>query len=261
MPVPRREMLRYGGNTSCVEVRSPETLLIIDAGTGVVPLGDTLTGTDQRIYMAFSHCHWDHIMGFPFFAPLHRAGTHVSLYGSTVVTGRLDHHLRNQMENPYFPVRLETLSAGIEFVNIEPGHFEVGDLKIDCRSLVHPQGVLGFRVEHDGAVMVYASDSEHGADEGMDRLVALAMGADLLVADAQYDPVEYESQKKGWGHGTWEQAALAAAQAQVQQLVLFHHDPWRRDEDVFVFENEAREIFPQTVAGAEGAVFHLKSRD
>lgn len=255
--MPRREMLGYGGNTPCVEVRSPECFLIIDAGTGVIALGDSLGECEQPLHMLFSHCHWDHIQGFPFFGPLHRPESRVTLYGSTAVTGRVDDQLCNQMENPYFPVRMEALSARIEFANIEGGRFEVGDVRVEARSLIHPQGVLGFRIEHDQAAVVYASDSEHGAEDGRERLIDLARGADLLIADAQYSPTEYETQKKGWGHGTWEQAARAAREAEVGQLVLFHHDPWRRDDGVLLFECEARRVFPRTVAGAEGAVFRL----
>jgi len=256
--MPNKAMLGYGGNTPCVEVSTPDTLLIIDAGTGIVALGEEIKSRSPiEGHILFSHTHWDHIQGFPFFVPLFSAENHFTLYGVGKVAERLRSILKGQMERAFFPVRLEELSAQLTFVSLAVGEHPIGDILVESEILAHPNGVLAFRLSEGERSVVYASDVELCQPAARDKLTHFARGCDLLIADAQYSPEEYAGGKVGWGHGTWKDAAIAARQAGVGQLALFHHDPNRTDQQVADFERQAREIFPDTVAAREGMVIDL----
>jgi phosphoribosyl 1,2-cyclic phosphodiesterase len=260
IPTPGPATVEVGGNTSCVEVRCGGELLVLDGGTGLRLLGNQLIREQPlRARLFFSHVHWDHIQGFPFFAPAFVAGNVIELYGATNVTGTLEETLAGQMNFPNFPVRLEHMGAKMTFHDIDDGQvmrFAEGAVVVRSAKLNHPQGVLAYRIEHAGRAMVYATDTEHFETPDA-KLIELARDADVLIYDAQYTPEEYVGSgdgrpKVGWGHSTMLEGVKIARAAGVKRLILFHHDPDQDDESVRRKEQRARELFPATDAAREG---------
>ena len=256
IPTPQAGHLGVGGNTSCVEVRAADgTVLVLDAGTGARPLGYALAaeaaGKPMHVHLALSHFHWDHLQGLPFFAPLFAAGHEVTFYAVTD-DGRLDRLLQGQMCFPYFPVPFNDLAAATRTVSVREGEpFTVGPMTVRPFPVNHPQGAHGFRIECGGATFVYATDYEHGVASFDAGLREAVRGADVLVSDAQYTPDEY-TLRAGWGHTTWEQAALLARDAGVGRLYLFHHDPAHDDAALARICDSAREVFPASALACEG---------
>ncbi len=256
-PGPRT--VRIGGNTSCVEVRAGSELVILDGGTGLRLLGEKLLReTPVRAAMFFSHVHWDHIQGFPFFAPAFVKGNSFCLYGARNVTQTLEETLKGQMNGPTFPVTIADMAATMTFHDLAEGEVvKLGDgATVRGTSLKHPGGVFAYRIDHDGRSLVYATDNEHD-EEPSAKLIDLARGADVLVYDAQYTPEEYLGQtgagsRVGWGHSTMMEGAKIAKLAGVRRLVLFHHDPNQDDEAVDRKTARAKEAFPATQAAYEG---------
>ncbi len=261
-PVPGRATIRYGGQTSCVEVRtSSGSSLIVDAGTGLRALGQKLAreGVQRRHHILLSHVHWDHIQGLPFFTPIYVSGNWIEVVSGPNGTMPLEAALRRQMSAPFFPVDFEDVSRQVRAREPRVGEpFAIGDVRVTMAKLNHPDPVYGYRLEHRGVSIVYATDTEHFAcvDPALARL---ASGADVLIYDAQYTPEEYPG-KVGWGHSTWEAAVTLARTAGVRQLVLYHHDPRRSDDAVDVLEARAQAAFPGTVAAREGAILQVEPR-
>ena len=265
---PGPDTVKYGGNTSCVEVRCGDELVIIDAGTGIRNLGAELLKEKQvKASILFSHVHWDHIQGIPFFRPAYVPGNEFKLYGNKNWNTKLEYALECQMQSPNFPVTFDELNevgAHMEYIDINTGAvFQVGDkdsVTIRSIELRHPDKVFGFRIEYDGKSLVYATDTEN-LPEPDERLVELASGADLLIHDAQYTNDEYYGvdgdSKESWGHSTPEAAAAAALAANVRKLVLIHHDPYHADAQVHQILQTASAIFPNTIAAWEGMIVEL----
>lgn len=238
--------VRYGGNTSCVEVRSKAgTLVILDCGTGAHGLGhvlDTSRTGPLRGHMLITHTHWDHIQGFPFFAPLFTEGDQWDVYAPRGLRESVREALAGQMQYTYFPVSVEQFAATIRYHDLVEGAFTIDDVRVTTRYLNHPALTLGYRLEADGVTLVYATDHEpHSralADgdaaelAGEDRRhVEFLAGADLLIHDAQYTRAEYP-EKAGWGHSTVESVVAAAVAAGARRLALYHHDPLRDDDAI-----------------------------
>jgi phosphoribosyl 1,2-cyclic phosphodiesterase/DNA-binding response OmpR family regulator len=269
--------LRYGGNTSCVEVNTDAgDTILIDAGTGARALGKMLMeqGRASRGHILISHTHWDHIQGLPFFAPLFVPGNEWHIYGPRGLGQSLRDVLAGQMEYAYFPVNLNAFAAKVEYHEVVEGGFAIGDARIATQYLNHPALTVGYRVEADGASAVYASDHEphsvgageghKGAAEGGDVAHAdFLRDADLVIHDAQYTAEEYPA-KVGWGHSTIEYAVDMAVAANVRHLVLYHHDPSRGDPAVDKLVARARERAAAAgaelniSAAAEGEVIELR---
>ncbi len=239
---PGPETMRYGGNTSCVEVRLDNgTLIIFDAGTGIRPLGNALLrgSAAAQIHLFLSHMHWDHIQGLPFFVPAYRAGTELSILGPHGQQMSLEQSICEQMKSPYYPVPMHAMAATIRFIELDEGSiFELPGARVEVSVLNHPGRSLGYRLHADDRVLVYATDNEPFGRalasrhlEQPSRLPVLARGADVLIQDAQYTPAEYP-QRLGWGHSTYLDALRLAEVAGVKQLVLFHHDPSHSDADI-----------------------------
>ena len=258
--MPGPDTAKIGGNTSCVSVRVGDTKVIFDAGTGIRVLGNELKKKGPAtVHVFFSHVHWDHIQGFPFFAPAFIPKNHIHLYGFAHSRGTIEHALAGQMENPNFPVKLEQMGSDMSFHTIaDKQTIELaGDVRVTARDGHHPGGVLAYRVDHAGRSVVYATDTEH-EESGLDtRLVELAENADIFIYDSMYTPEEYSGEhdgmsRKGWGHSTFVAGAEIAKAAGVKQYVLFHHDPEQSDADVEAKTVRAQKLFANSIAAREG---------
>jgi phosphoribosyl 1,2-cyclic phosphodiesterase len=254
IPTPLLENLGFGGQTACVEVEAEGRRIVLDAGTGLRPLGFRMLeglgpqGVNEDILL--SHFHWDHVQGIPYFAPLFKNG--ILRFHSLLTAECLHATLSAVMAAPFFPLAFDAAAATKEFRQFESySPFEIGPFLIRPFPLRHPQGCSGFRIECHGQIVVYATDYEHGNAESDATLLEHASGADLLIADAQYTPEEYPH-RIGWGHSTWLEAAETAKQAQVKRLVLFHHDPFRDDDSLSEITLLARKVFASTDAAREG---------
>jgi phosphoribosyl 1,2-cyclic phosphodiesterase len=268
--------VRYGGNTSCVEIRSDSgTLIVVDCGTGAHGLGQHLIAQQGGAvdgHMLISHTHWDHIQGIPFFAPFLSPGNVWDIYGPKGTSHSLHAALAGQMEHPYFPVTLDEFGATIRYHDLVEGAFRIDDTRVVARYLNHPGLTLGYRLEVDGASVVYCSDHEpHSATlasgespiTGIDlQHVAFVADADLVIHDAQYTALEYAA-KIGWGHSPAEYAVRVCRDAGVKRVALTHHDPLRDDDalDRIVdamrlrLRNDGSPL--EIVAAAEGLRIHL----
>lgn len=285
IPVPGKVTARYGGNTSCVEVRPRDGApIIIDAGTGLRRLGKSLMEEQFRegkgkASILISHTHWDHVQGLPFFSPLYRAGNEVDIFAR-----QRDMHLEAvfsaQNRAPYFPVPLSAMQAEMRFHEVlEGAKFQIGDAKISCTQLNHPWIAIAYRVEVDGAVVAYCSDTapmtdvllgtkfvtslsidEPLAPEVAEQLatmrrgvIELARDADLLIYDTQFTKEEYR-QRPHWGHSHPDDAIAVAREAKAKRLCLFHHAPLRSDD-----ENDLILAQYRGVVAAQGDTFELVS--
>ena len=248
-----------GGNTACLEVCAGDTRIILDAGTGLRTLGDERMKSGPRhSTILLSHLHWDHVAGLPFFTPIYVPGHRVEIATGPNGVMSAEESIRSLFKAPFFPVDYATISDQVSVRELRANDkFTIGDITITMAKLNHPDPVYGFRLEHGGQSIVYATDTEHFAcvDPALKKLAA---GADILIYDSQYTPEEYPS-KVGGGHSTWLAGAELARAAGVPQLVLFHHDPNRTDAQLEILEREARTNLPGTVAAREGMV--LLARD
>jgi phosphoribosyl 1,2-cyclic phosphodiesterase len=261
IPCPGLATLRYGGNTACVEIRCGGRLLIFDGGTGIRELGDALMKSGEPIDadIFLSHCHIDHIGGFPFFAPFfsekHRfrlwAGNLMPPLGVKDALGKL-------MSPPIFPINVDAFQAGIDYRDFRAGDtlrpFEGATLR--TAPLHHPDGATGYTLDYDGRSIAYLTDNEEPERDFDPRLVALARGADLAIYDCTFTDDEIAS-KRGWGHSTWRGGLRLADAAKVKTLCLFHHAPEHDDTIMDRILAAARAARPGTIAAIEGAVIEL----
>ncbi|MEY2537337.1 MAG: hypothetical protein QOG67_1077 [Verrucomicrobiota bacterium] len=262
IPVCDAGFQQFGGDTTCLQITFTDTnrIAIIDAGTGIRNLGKDLRAIGHKqdqIVIAFTHFHWDHIQGFPFFAPAYDPSRKITLL--TLGRGQTVTNLREifevQMQSQYFPVQLDHMGANFEFLQIADAskHFTAVnnvDTVVTALRHNHPGGAYSFRIERNGQVLVVSTDVEH--EEQMDpQLVELARDADLLVHDAQFTAEELKN-RRGWGHSSFDQAMQFAEMAGVKRLVLTHHDPEHDDEFLLRMEKLCQERFPNAVIAREG---------
>jgi phosphoribosyl 1,2-cyclic phosphodiesterase len=261
-PTPERRNSRYGGNTPCLEVRLANgTLIVLDCGSGLRALGKSLLREfgEHPIhgYVFMTHFHWDHIQGIPFFLPFYRKGN-VLLFHAVLRKGlELKGAVEGQMVNPYFPVDMTAMGAARHFFDLGEHPINLNGAIINSAPLNHPQECVAYRIEADGAVFVFATDTEPGSPFHDRSIRDLAQGADVLVYDAQYTPEQLVGNKKGWGHSSWLEGTRIAHECGVKQLVLFHHDPGNDDAFVDGLVEKARQEFPQVTGAAEGMEFVL----
>ncbi len=246
---PGRSTQKYGGNTTCLEVRYRETLIVLDAGTGMRDLGlrwmEEFSGTAISANIFFTHLHWDHIQGFPFFAPAYSEQNRFVLYGEDRPDGGLEQLLGNQMRGVYFPATIEDMRAELRFFPIQR-EYRVGDVLVRVRPLPHPGGCLAFRLEVQNAVFVFATDCEldqiainqdeicqnHAAQREFEpEFLSFFEGANLIVIDCQYTDQEYPS-KIGWGHNSVAAVVDFCHRTGPDMLALTHHDPSHCDRTV-----------------------------
>jgi phosphoribosyl 1,2-cyclic phosphodiesterase len=258
LPVCGREFERYGGNTTCILIlrEHANRIAILDAGTGIRNLGKELMskGISQNIInIVFSHFHWDHIQGFPFFAPAYNPEQKIGIlaFGRKGKIKNLKEIFTTQMQKEYFPVGLSKMGAQFEFYSYGDKETIYG-AKVTSVAQYHKYrgGSYGMRLEDENVSLVICTDLEHikGIDK---RIVNIARNADLLVHDGQYTPEEYKKYK-GWGHSTWEHAVEVAIQANVKKLIITHHDPDHNDDFLDSTEKKCRKAFPDSMFAKEG---------
>lgn len=259
VPVCGREFERYGGNTTCIRILREQAnrIAILDAGTGIRKLGKELIkeGLSQNILnIVFSHFHWDHIQGFPFFAPAYNPKQKIGILamGRQTQVNDLKDIFSKQMQEDYFPIPMDTMGARFEFYTYGENETIYGaHVKSIAQYHLHEGGSYGLRLDDEGVSLVVCTDLEHvnGIDK---RIVDFAKDADVLIHDGQYTPEEYERKYKGWGHSTWEQAVEVAQSAHVKKLIITHHDPDHDDDCLDRLETECRKIFPNSLFAREG---------
>lgn len=262
IPSPGPSTTRYGGNTSCVELRLRDgTLIIIDAGSGLRPLGATLGPCSATLLL--THYHWDHIQGLPFFFSAFSPQSAIRLYGPSFDGQPPDVLLAKQMSAPYFPAPPSELRGIKEFLVTPDGPFAVGRATVRAVAVSHPGKTFAYRIEDEDGAFVYMSDDEVdlAPPHMFDAMVDLCRDADLLLHDCQYSELEY-STRKGWGHSTPRQVVRLANAANVRRLMLFHHDPSHADEQVEALADEARSLARdryEVIIGCEGETLTLGS--
>ena len=255
-PAPQPENMRYGGNTSCVEVRVGDHLYVFDCGTGFRVLGQALRQEFGKrpvsAHIFVSHFHWDHIQGLPFFGPLYDNPENRFEFHCSSRTRSLKQVFEEQMAAPYFPVGLKQMQAQQTFHDLEEGRTQLDGARLQTTWLNHPQGCMGFRLETTDGVIVYATDNEPGHAVFDKNVRKLAAGADVLIYDSQYLPEEYEARRRGWGHSHWREAVNVVMESGAKELILFHHDPDHDDACIDKVVKEARNFYPRVRAAAEG---------
>lgn len=253
IPSPGRETARYGGNTSSVELRCDGRLLILDAGSGIRSLGNDLQREfgNEPIHadVLISHAHWDHIQGFPFFSPAYSDRNRIRVWQSQRFTPQLGLALRGQMQSLHFPIGLEQMRGLIGIEELDPESMRLGPYTIRTIALNHPGGCIGFRIETPYGSIAYFPDHEPfrkptGNRSDLQRqheLINFLNRTDLLILDTQYTEEEY-TRHMGWGHGCLPDSVALAADANVGQLSLFHHDPGHRDYQIDLMLETARKL-------------------
>lgn len=270
LATPGPDTVRYGGNTSCIEMRGGDgTLLILDAGTGIRRLGASVGPKVSRVDLLLTHLHMDHIQGLGFFRPLDQPGQKVHIWGPPSTTLDLRTRLSRYLSPPLFPVRIRDLPCHLTLHDVPLEHFEIGGLTIVAALVCHPGPTVGYRITEGRTSVAYLPDHEPAlgahhfpANSDWTSGFALAKDVDLLIHDAQYSAAEY-AERVGWGHSAVPQTLQFATAAGVRRLVTFHHDPGHDDQALDRLVEEARnssDLPFELIPGTEGASFELSGR-
>lgn len=258
--VPGQESVRYGGNTSCLEVRCDGDLVILDGGTGMRPLGaELLKNGAADADVLFTHTHFDHIAGIPFFKPMYLPGNTLRLRaGHLLPQHTLREVLCELMMAPLFPVPIEIMGADVSFLDFKCGdEFDLDcGVKVATCPLNHPNGATGYRLNVGGKSVCYVTDTEHVEGQLDRNILGLIDGADYFIYDSNYTAAEYPDYR-GWGHSTWQAGADLADAAGVKTFVIFHHDPSHDDDFMDIVAAEAEERRPGTLVAREGMILPL----
>ncbi len=277
--VPSPDTLRYGGNTTCVELRADDEIIVLDAGSGIRPLGIALDREFQarpiRLSLLITHAHWDHIQGFPFFKPAYDSKNEIRIFGFDGAGATFREIMAEPMKSPFFPITMRELSAKMDINKLNEMKFSLGKLDIHAAFVNHPGVCAGYRIFTSAGSVAFLPDHEPyefflhtarakqlspeqareiAADQHA-ALVQFLRGSDILILDTQYTDQEY-TKHIGWGHGSISSAVSLALEAEVQTLLLFHHDPSHDDEMVDKMVESARELVIKSgshleVAGAQ----------
>jgi phosphoribosyl 1,2-cyclic phosphodiesterase len=260
VPVSGPEFSRYGGNTACVEMQCGTHTLIFDAGSGIRPAGLHLMESGVRDFDLFlTHCHYDHIIGLPFLAPLYRPGIRLAIWsGHLHGLMTTEEMLREFMRPPWFPVEMSICRASLPTRDFAPGDVLSPRPGVTIRTgnLNHPGGCVGYRVEFGGRVVALISDTEHRVDAPDRVVLSLIEDADLVIYDCTYTEAEIQF-KRGFGHSTWQEGARLCRAAGARSLALFHHDPMRTDGLLAAMEADAQADFPTAFASFDGQVLDI----
>jgi phosphoribosyl 1,2-cyclic phosphodiesterase len=263
IPVSGPEYRRYGGNTPCIEVCCGKHTLIFDAGSGIRPAGLSLLQAGVRdVKLFFTHFHYDHILGLPFFAPIWHPAINVELWsGHLNGVMSTNEMLRDLMRAPWFPVEVTFCQASMNGRDFKMGDVlkPWPDVTIRTAPLNHPGGCVGYRVEFGDRAVAIISDTEHVEGELDPNVLMLIENADLVVYDAMYTEAELVK-KRGFGHSTWQQGVKLCRAANAKKLAIFHHDPFRKDEDLARIEAEARKAFSGAFAARDGQSISIRSK-
>ncbi len=263
IPTPGPSTVQYGGNTSCVEIRAGEQIIILDAGTGLRLLGRELSAEfgeqPLELTLLLTHTHWDHIQGLPFFLPVYQPQNRLRILGYEGARPGLEQVLTSQMESPYFPIDLREVPANIHVEELKELQFEVGPFKVDACFAYHPGICVGYKLSAVAGAIAFFPDNElrHAGHEAVEaartgallefarqenqKLIEFLRDTDVLIMDAQYDSEEYRSHI-GWGHGCVDEVVELAVQARVKQLFLYHHDPDHDDAKITWMTEHARRL-------------------
>ncbi|WP_373085119.1 MBL fold metallo-hydrolase [Sneathiella sp.] len=261
---PSADHMKYGGNTSCVEVIVNDRIIILDAGTGVRLLGECLMDRGLKDYLFLqSHTHWDHINGFPFFSPVYRSDVNIKIMaGHLSEAGGIKKVLSSQMCHPTFPVPFAELAANLNFTDFKAGNsFSLdNDIFVRTAPLRHPDGGTGYRIDAGGRSLCYITDTEHIIGHPDKNILDLIEGADLVIYDATYTDEEYPK-FAGWGHSTWQEGVRLCKAANVGQLAIFHHDPSHNDDFMDEVAKNAKNAWPNTFVAQEGTTVEVVKSD
>ncbi len=256
IPVSGKEFLKYGGDTTCLEIRTKnDEIIIIDAGSGIRRLGNRLIEENRFEYsLLFTHSHYDHILGFPFFRPLYDERTTVHLMGCPTAQGNLKDILSRAMNAPYFPVPFDSLQAKITYSGSCPISFGIDSIEIFTININHPNVGLGYKFVEDGHVFVFLTDNElgfkHRGGRSTEDYAEFVKNADLLIHDAEYTPEQYEK-TKAWGHSTYVDALDLARKGRVKRFGLCHHNQDRTDAEQDLIVKKCREIVKNDGSGMD----------
>lgn len=272
IPAPGPEFARYGGNTACVHVHLNDgTDLILDAGTGIKKLGQKLLLETGDIHLLLTHNHWDHIQGFPFFAPIYQPKRNIRITPGLISYDEQDAILK-QMMGSYFPVHYQSLQSNITINNLPEGKhtWQINSARISRHPMNHPGSGSAYVIEADGAKLAYITDNElyppYRKETDFLQWVDFAADADLLIHDAQYTDADMPA-KSGWGHSVAEEAVKLALACRAEKLALYSHDHVRTDDDIAKIEAHCNEVITiasadlQVFAAAEGQKFDFNHKD
>jgi phosphoribosyl 1,2-cyclic phosphodiesterase len=252
IPTPGPATVRYGGNTSCVEVRSGDDIIILDAGSGLRALGRALLAEFKNqplsLTLLLTHTHWDHIQGLPFFAPIYDPRCHLRILGGEGARKGLVNALTGQMESTYFPVPFAKLPSNIEIEELKDFNLNIGSVSVRAQRANHPGLCVGYRLLSPDGLMVFFPDAESRPGGADLEMIEFLRDADVLILDSQYDSAEYKKHI-GWGHGCVNDSVALAMQAGVKRLYLFHHDPDHDDKRIDSFVKHARRLVVKQKAG------------
>jgi phosphoribosyl 1,2-cyclic phosphodiesterase len=264
VPAPGPETMRYGGNTSCVQLTlSDGTIVVLDAGTGIRCLGLDLPPSDRPLHILLTHLHLDHIQGLMFFAPMFRRESEIVIYGPSDPSApdlSLRDRIARYISAPLTPVEIRELPCHMSFREAEPTEWQIGPARVRAASVTHRGPTLGYRVSEGDASIVYMPDHEPGLGTPLDQLedewisgLDLARDADVLIHDAQYTDAEYP-QHLGWGHSSMSDVLMLASRARARRLVAFHHDPLHSDDVLDEMGTEAQRRWSSMGGSAAGGV-------
>ena len=257
IPVSGKEYLKYGGDTTCIELRTKnDSIVIIDAGSGIRRLGNNLIQEGRLDFnIIFTHAHWDHILGFPFFKPLYRKETRINILGAILAQESVKHILSKTMQAPNFPVRLEDIRANLSYLPECQDWFKINGLSITPIQLSHPNQGLGYKFSENGKNFVFLTDNEltyiHPGGLKFEDYIEFSRGADLLIHDSEYLPEEYNKFTKTWGHSVYLDSLTLALEAGVKRFGLFHHNQERTDEQIDSMVTDCRRIIRERGSNME----------
>jgi phosphoribosyl 1,2-cyclic phosphodiesterase len=260
IPSPGGDTVRYGGNTSCIEMRVGGKRLIFDGGTGLRILGKSLLSQmPVEAHMFFTHYHWDHIQGVPFFSPAFIADNCLHIHGGVPPeAASMEQHFWERVLHANSPVPVKGIQADLKFYDLVCGDtFQLDDISFETGPLNHPNGAMGYRVTWQGHSVFYCTDTEHLPDRMDENVLHLARDADLLIYDAMYTDEEYhnpKSPKVGWGHSTWQEALKVAEAAGVKRVAVFHHEPNHTDDFLDQVEIQVKNLSPASFLAREGMI-------
>ncbi|MFH1729722.1 MAG: MBL fold metallo-hydrolase [Pseudomonadota bacterium] len=247
IPVSGKEFLKYGGDTTCIEIRSKNNdLIIIDAGSGIRPLGNLISGDDLKaISILFTHAHLDHVLGFPFFKPIYNEKATLCIYGCVTSQDSIRKIISKTMSPPTFPIKFDDIRAAVKFKSACCNIFNIGPIEITPINLSHPNGGTGFKFTEDGKSFVFLTDNEltytHPTGLSFEEYTKFCRNADVLFHDSEYNKEEY-SYTKTWGHTVYTDSLNLAIKANVKNFGLFHHNQNRNDAQVQEIENDCKQI-------------------